>query len=136
MDPRLFKPKQAGDPISADEWNALVKLASRELRGPNIITDEQGWLMVPTTPAGPVRLLRIDSLLAVTPVKIRARAINANDDPFGQYFTVYVFAYELVEWGEHTPPVAVGDDIPVARFPPDGPYWCMWPFIGTCAYPS
>ena len=42
-DPRLFKKKQVGDPISAREWNALVDRASREVTGPNVLADDRGW---------------------------------------------------------------------------------------------
>ena len=39
------KPKQVkfGDTISAAEWNALKKLASREVTGPRVITTPNGW---------------------------------------------------------------------------------------------
>ena len=47
VDPRLLQRKREGDPVSATEWNLLVDLLQREVRGPNVIADATGWTVLP-----------------------------------------------------------------------------------------
>ena len=37
--------KKRGDPISAADWNAVVKAATREVKGRGVTSDEQGWTL-------------------------------------------------------------------------------------------
>lgn len=46
IDARLLRPKQSGEPIRAEDWNAIIELLKREVRGPNVISDNLGWLLV------------------------------------------------------------------------------------------
>ena len=57
--PNLMRPKKPGDPIRAEEWNELVRLATRQVQGDNVIADDTGWVMLPAPRKSAMRLAQV-----------------------------------------------------------------------------
>lgn len=48
----MIPEKRAGEPISAADWNRVVRACNREVRGPNVVADGLGWTVFPTRAGG------------------------------------------------------------------------------------
>ncbi len=108
IDARLLRPKQSGEPIRAEDWNAIIELLKREVRGPNVIADNLGWLLVdPVAEGGGTSSLalmfgEVQSASGTTPPYLYAlrQVTHSSGYTFGSPYGIDVAeAYNLAEIG-------------------------------------